>query len=63
MISIEAKQYEITQSGKCPICKTKIQVFEDDGIIFRVKTKYFYNGVRIGAECPNCRRVLYFIKK
>lgn len=65
MISTKTLRYEITPNGKCPLCKTKIQVFEEDGIFFRAKTKYFNDGIRIGAQCPNpqCKRILYFIKK
>ena len=62
-VAAAGNKYKVTESGKCPVCKSKIQVFEDDGVVFPNSTKYLKDGMTIEAKCPTCKRILIFVSK
>jgi hypothetical protein len=51
-------RYELASTGKCPVCKKRIQATEKDGIVLKAKSiKLYSDGARIEARCQ-CKSII-----
>lgn len=51
--------YNMTQSGNCPVCKTKIKFVDIEGTMYKAKpVKIYHDKSKVEAKCPVCKRIL-----
>ena len=49
----------MTQSGNCPVCKTKIKFVDNEGSMYKAKpVKIYHDKSKVEAKCPVCKRML-----
>ncbi len=51
--------YELTPSGKCPICGTQIRIIDNKKSMYKGRPVWVYHDMyRVEAKCPNCKQIL-----
>lgn len=52
-------KYDLLQSGKCPICKTKLKVETDEYISYKSRPVNIYKlEGKVETKCPICKRLI-----
>ncbi|MDD5434666.1 MAG: hypothetical protein PH343_04480 [Nitrospira sp.] len=51
--------YELTPSGKCPVCKTKIKIVENKKSMYKVIPAWIcHDTFKVEIRCPVCKQNL-----
>ena len=52
-------KYDLTPSGKCPICKTQIKIIDNEKSLYKGRSVWVHHDrYRVEAKCPKCGRIL-----
>lgn len=55
--------YELTPSGKCPVCKTRLKIVDPEGSLYKAGSfKIDPEWSKVELKCPVCKRILLIRK-